>query len=83
VAEQTHISWADATFNPWVGCMKVSPACDGCYAEHLMDTRMGRVTFGGPGNGVGTRERTSAANCASARSTDMKMRRRIARCRRP
>jgi protein gp37 len=21
------------TFNPWVGCAKVSPACDSCYAE--------------------------------------------------
>lgn len=21
------------SFNPWIGCTKVSPACDGCYAE--------------------------------------------------
>jgi protein gp37 len=61
MAENTHISWADDTFNPWVGCMKVSPACDGCYAEHMMDTRMGRVKFGGPGKGVGTRQRTTPA----------------------
>ena len=32
MAEQTAISWADATFNPWIGCTKVSPACDRCYA---------------------------------------------------
>jgi len=32
MAEQTAISWADATFNPWIGCTKVSPACDHCYA---------------------------------------------------
>jgi len=33
VAEKTEISWTDATFNPWWGCAKVSPACDRCYAE--------------------------------------------------
>jgi protein gp37 len=33
VAENTKIEWCDSTFNPWVGCTKVSPACDFCYAE--------------------------------------------------
>ena len=33
MADGTHIEWCDATFNPWVGCTKVSPACDHCYAE--------------------------------------------------
>ena len=33
MAEQSGISWTDATFNPWIGCTKVSPACDWCYAE--------------------------------------------------
>ena len=33
MAENTKIEWCDATFNPWVGCTKVSPACDHCYAE--------------------------------------------------
>lgn len=33
MAEQTNISWADATINFWIGCTKVSPACDNCYAE--------------------------------------------------
>lgn len=27
------IEWTVHTFNPWVGCTKVSPACDFCYAE--------------------------------------------------
>jgi protein gp37 len=27
------IEWCDHTFNPWVGCTKISPACDHCYAE--------------------------------------------------
>lgn len=62
MADETLISWADMTFNPWVGCTRVSPACDGCYAAHLMETRMGRVQWGGPCVGAGTRERTSVAN---------------------
>ena len=33
MAETTNISWADATLNFWIGCTKVSPACDNCYAE--------------------------------------------------
>ena len=33
MGETTGISWTDATFNPWIGCAKVSPACDHCYAE--------------------------------------------------
>lgn len=62
MADETNISWADMTFNPVIGCTRVSPACDGCYAAHLMETRMGRVVWGGPGVGAGTRERTSDAN---------------------
>jgi protein gp37 len=27
------IEWTDHTFNPWIGCTKVSPGCDHCYAE--------------------------------------------------
>ncbi len=29
----TKIQWCDETFNPWWGCVKVSPACHNCYAE--------------------------------------------------
>lgn len=39
MAEQTAISWADATFNPWIGCTKVSPACDHCYAARDNERR--------------------------------------------
>lgn len=59
MGETTAISWCDHTWNPWIGCQKVSPACDGCYAENLMDRRMGRVEWGGPGKGAGTRVLTS------------------------
>ncbi len=32
MAESSAISWTDATFNPWIGCTKVSPGCNNCYA---------------------------------------------------
>lgn len=58
MAENSKIEWTDHTFNPWIGCTKVSPACDHCYAEAMMDTRYGRVTWGAGED----RSRTSAAN---------------------
>jgi protein gp37 len=55
--ENTTIEWTDHTFNPFVGCTKVSPGCDHCYAEQLMDKRLHKVVWG-----VGQpRLRTSAA----------------------
>lgn len=33
MGEKTEISWTHHTFNPWWGCVKVSPGCDHCYAE--------------------------------------------------
>jgi protein gp37 len=41
MGENTKIEWADHTFNPWIGCTKVSPACDHCYAEKLATARLG------------------------------------------
>lgn len=35
MAETTGIAWTDSTFNPWIGCTKVGPGCDHCYAEAL------------------------------------------------
>lgn len=32
MAENSNIEWTDHTFNPWIGCTKVSPGCDNCYA---------------------------------------------------
>lgn len=32
--ENTKIEWATHTFSAWVGCEKISPACDHCYAEN-------------------------------------------------
>lgn len=56
MTENSKIEWTDHTFNPWVGCTKVSAGCKNCYAETLM-TRKGRWadTWGAKG----TRLRTS------------------------
>lgn len=58
MAENSKIEWTDHTFNPWIGCTKVSPACDGCYAENLMAHRYGRVQWGAGED----RQRTSVSN---------------------
>ena len=57
MAETSGISWTDATFNPWIGCTKVSPACDHCYAERD-NQRYSWVKEWGSG---APRKRTSAA----------------------
>lgn len=38
MAENSGIEWTHHTFNPWIGCQKVSAACDFCYAE-VWDSR--------------------------------------------
>lgn len=58
MADETGINWADSTFNPWIGCTKVGPGCDHCYAEADFDLRKHRAKWG-PGN---PRSRTSPAN---------------------
>lgn len=58
MAENSKIEWTDHTFNPWIGCQKVSPGCDNCYAETLMDHRYGKVEWGPHGE----RKLTSTAN---------------------
>src|SRR5574342_1427052 len=45
MGEVTKISWTHSTFQPWIGCDKVSPACKHCYAE-LVAKRMGHDAWG-------------------------------------
>ena len=45
MAANTSIAWTHDTFNPWVGCQKVSPGCDFCYAE-AWAKRSGSVQWG-------------------------------------
>ena len=46
MAEKTAIAWTDHTFNPWMGCAKVSEGCRNCYALTLTKNRMGLSVFG-------------------------------------
>lgn len=43
--ENSKIQWTDCTFNPWMGCTKVSPGCSNCYAE-TDNKRYGRAEWG-------------------------------------
>lgn len=57
MAEKTGIAWTNSTFNPFIGCTKVSPGCANCYAERQNNHRKWAVW------GLkGTRVRTSASN---------------------
>lgn len=58
MAANSKIEWTNHTFNPWIGCQKVSPGCDHCYAEAMMDHRYGKVRWGPHGE----RKRTSVDN---------------------
>lgn len=40
MGENSGIQWTTHTFNPWVGCQRVSPGCTNCYAE-AYDKRVG------------------------------------------
>jgi len=51
----TAIAWTDHTFNPWLGCHKVSQGCVHCYAETLVKNRMGMPGMWGA---AGQRKRT-------------------------
>ncbi len=55
MAESTAIEWTDHTFNPWVGCTKISPGCDHCYAEGWARRTGGAALW------QGERRRTTAA----------------------
>jgi Bacteriophage protein gp37 len=35
MADHSGIEWTESTWNPTVGCTKVSPGCDRCYAERM------------------------------------------------
>lgn len=57
MGKTTEINWATATFNPWIGCTKVSEGCKHCYAERDFDKRRHVVEWG-PGK---PRKRTTEA----------------------
>ena len=55
MGKNSAIEWTHHTFNPWIGCTKVSAGCANCYAERDMDHRLHRVQWGP----AGTRSLTS------------------------
>lgn len=48
MSTKTGISWTDATWNPLVGCQKVSQGCKFCYAKTLHDQRHRAFLAGKP-----------------------------------
>jgi protein gp37 len=65
MAENSKIEWTDHTFNPVVGCTKVSAACDHCYAEGWAK-RTGNAALWN-----GERRRTTPANWAKVSRWNM------------
>src|SRR5687767_5849881 len=43
---ETNISWTDYSFNPWIGCEKVSEGCKNCYAEEFTTRRLEKGLWG-------------------------------------
>ena len=63
MSQTTSIEWCDSTFNPWIGCTRISPACDDCYAARSTPARALDVAWGPKEE----RRRTSPANWALPR----------------
>ena len=57
MGENSAIEWTDHTWNPWIGCTRVSQGCVHCYAEALAK-RYGKAEWGP----TAQRVRTSEAN---------------------
>lgn len=64
MGEHTKIQWTDHTFNPWIGCQRVSEGCNNCYAEGnrfvVIQRSQGRELWGNQKRSV--RHVTSHAN---------------------
>ena len=45
------IEWTEQTWNPTVGCTKISPGCKHCYAEIMARRLQAMGTRGGGGRG--------------------------------
>ena len=58
MAETSAIAWTRSTFNPWMGCTRVGPGCDNCYAAVSTPARSMGIQWG-PGE---PRRRTSIHN---------------------
>lgn len=61
MGKDSKIEWTHHTFNPWIGCQKVGPGCDNCYAE-AWDRRFALSGHAMRWGAHAKRTRTSAAN---------------------
>ncbi len=57
MAVKTEIEWCDSTFNPWIGCTRVGPGCDNCYAAVSTPSRAMGIKWGAAED----RKRTSSS----------------------
>lgn len=48
MGRETGIAWCDHTASFWMGCQRVSPGCEHCYAEALVTKRMRLPVWGPP-----------------------------------
>ena len=68
MSETTAIEWCDSTFNPWIGCTKISTAvtggggCENCYAEVSTPVRVLRSKGIETWDAHAPRQRTSPSN---------------------
>lgn len=56
MGKNSKIEWCDHTFNPWIGCSRVSAGCDNCYAEAMRAKRLKQVEWGPHGIRIRTSE---------------------------
>ena len=45
MSDRSKIEWTEATWNAITGCTKVSPGCDHCYAERIVERFHGKGAF--------------------------------------
>lgn len=46
MAETSGIAWTRSTFNPWIGCTKIGPGCDHCYAAESRPVKAFGIQWG-------------------------------------
>jgi protein gp37 len=63
MSENSPIEWTDHTHNAWIGCTRVSPGCDNCYAAISTPSRALKVIWG-PGK---LRHRTASGTRSNPR----------------
>ena len=55
--KKTNISWTHHTFNGWIGCTRVSPGCDDCFAAMQVE-KLGLAKWGQDETRIKTGEAT-------------------------